>query len=83
MYPKEHVLLGVVFTFVMWVLVPDTPWFYLALVLFTSILIDFDHYIVKKLQKIIDYKFEIDLLTQILFQNYKLLLNSFSITLTS
>ena len=45
MLPRWHILLGVIFTFVIWFFAPYTRWEYLALVFLASFLIDFDHYI--------------------------------------
>ena|SRR3989344_916654 len=45
MFPRWHIFLGVVFTFVIWILVPNIQWYALVLIFFSSFLIDFDHYV--------------------------------------
>jgi hypothetical protein len=45
MLPRTHILLGAIFTSVIWFFVPETPILFLALIFFSSFLIDVDHYI--------------------------------------
>lgn len=45
MLPHWHVISGAAFTALVWVFAPTTPLVYLALVFFSSFLIDIDHYI--------------------------------------
>jgi hypothetical protein len=45
MIPRWHVLFGAVFTFILWLAVPNIDYLYLGLVFFSSFLIDFDHYL--------------------------------------
>lgn len=45
MYPRWHILLGAVFTLILYFLVPGITWYSLALVFLSSFLIDFDHYV--------------------------------------
>jgi len=45
MLPRWHIILGVIFTGAVWAFIPSINKFYLGLVLFSSIFIDFDHYI--------------------------------------
>lgn len=45
MLPRYHILLGAIFTIVLYFLVPGVSLFYLGLVFLSSFLIDFDHYI--------------------------------------
>ena len=45
MLPRWHIILGAAFTFLLWIVAPTTPFSYLALVFFSSFLIDFDHYL--------------------------------------
>ena len=54
MYPKWHILLGIVFTLLIWYLVPQIQLIYLGLMFLSSFLIDFDHYVcaVKKTGKL-------------------------------
>jgi len=44
MIPKWHILLGAAFTYLIYISAPGTKIIYLALVFFSSFLIDFDHY---------------------------------------
>jgi len=45
MYPRYHILLGATFTLLILFLVPQISPIYLALIFFSSFLIDFDHYV--------------------------------------
>ncbi len=45
MLPRWHILLGGVFTLVIWLVAPTINIFYLLLVFLSSFLIDFDHYV--------------------------------------
>ena len=44
MLPRWHIVLGAVFTAILYFSVPEIGWFYLTLVFLSSFLIDFDHY---------------------------------------
>jgi hypothetical protein len=44
MIPRWHILLGVIFTALFWILFPKTSLLYLFLIFLSSFLIDFDHY---------------------------------------
>lgn len=44
MLPRWHILLGLVFAFLIWISAPYTPFIYVILVFLSSFLIDFDHY---------------------------------------
>ena len=44
MLPKTHILLGALFTGVVFLFVRDINYYYLGLIFFSSFLIDFDHY---------------------------------------
>ncbi len=44
MLPKWHILIGFIFTFIIWIFAPGLHWIYLALIFLSSFLIDFDHY---------------------------------------
>ena len=44
MLPRWHIFLGMVFTFLIWILMPETNIYYLSLVFLSSFMIDFDHY---------------------------------------
>ena len=44
MYPRWHVLLGAIFTVILWVVFPHISLLNLSLVFLASFLIDFDHY---------------------------------------
>lgn len=46
MLPRYHILSGIVFTFAICFLFPQTPIIFLALFLLSSFIMDFDHYIV-------------------------------------
>lgn len=46
MLPRWHVLLGAIFTLLLWIASPGISLFYLALVFLASIFIDLDHYLV-------------------------------------
>jgi hypothetical protein len=45
MLPRWHIAFGAVFTFIIWVIFPNTNPSYLALVFLSSFLIDLDHYL--------------------------------------
>jgi hypothetical protein len=45
MLPRWHIFLGAVFTLIIWIVAPEIPLLYLALVFLSSFLIDFDHYV--------------------------------------
>ena len=45
MLPRWHIIYGVLFTILFWILSPNTSIINLSLILFAAILIDFDHYI--------------------------------------
>lgn len=44
MLPRYHILFGAVFTLAIWFTAPQIQWYFLALLFFSSFLIDFDHY---------------------------------------
>jgi len=44
MLPRWHIVLGAIFTFLLWLALPSTPIIFLVLVFLSSVLIDFDHY---------------------------------------
>lgn len=45
MRPRWHILSGAIFTLLAWLYAPGTPLIFLALLFFSSFLIDFDHYL--------------------------------------
>lgn len=45
MLPRWHIIYGILFTTIIWYFVPSIGYLNLALVLLSSILIDFDHYV--------------------------------------
>jgi len=45
MLPRWHILLGAVFSGLLWLAAPNISWFYIALMFASSVLIDFDHYL--------------------------------------
>lgn len=45
MLPRSHIILGAVFTFLIWIIDKNTPWYFLMVVFLSSFLIDFDHYL--------------------------------------
>jgi hypothetical protein len=45
MLPRKHIILGAIFTFIIWILAPNISFIYLGLIFLSSFLIDFDHYI--------------------------------------
>src|SRR3989344_4483713 len=51
MYVKYHVLLGLIFSFIFWIIFPSTYWFYILVIFLSSVLIDFDHYLYYALKK--------------------------------
>ncbi len=51
MLPKTHMLLGIVFSLIVWFLFPAIPVWGIVLVFLSSFLIDFDHYAVFVLKK--------------------------------
>ncbi len=44
MYPKWHIILGAIFTLVLWAFFPGTEWYFMLVLFLSSFLIDFDHY---------------------------------------
>ena len=44
MFPRWHILSGLIFTLLFWIVFPQTAWYNIALIVFASVLIDFDHY---------------------------------------
>lgn len=46
MFPRWHIILGAIFTLVIWAFAPNLSWVYLLLIFSSSVLIDLDHYIV-------------------------------------
>ena len=46
MLPRYHILFGIILTVAIWFFFPQTPIIFLALTLISSIIMDFDHYIV-------------------------------------
>ena len=44
MLPKYHIILGAVFSAVVWFLFPGVAWYSITLIFLSSFLIDFDHY---------------------------------------
>ncbi len=46
MFPSRHILLGGLFTLVVWMFAPNLNPFYLAVIFLSSFLIDFDHFVV-------------------------------------
>ena len=45
MLPRWHIVFGLVFSVVVWILFMKTEWYFIALVFLSSFLIDFDHYV--------------------------------------
>jgi hypothetical protein len=45
MLPKQHIFYGAFFTAVFWIIFPKTEFIYLALIFFSSFLVDIDHYL--------------------------------------
>ena len=45
MYPRWHIFWGAIFSAVIWISAPKTNFIYILFVLFSSILMDFDHYL--------------------------------------
>tara|TARA_Y100000310_G_scaffold24269_1_gene23274 strand:- start:2114 stop:2554 length:441 start_codon:yes stop_codon:yes gene_type:complete len=46
MLPRWHIILGAIFTLIIWIFSPETKLFHLSLIFLSSFLIDFDHYLV-------------------------------------
>ena len=44
MLPKSHIILGAVFSALLWFFLPQIAWYNILLVFLASFLIDFDHY---------------------------------------
>jgi len=44
MFPKEHIILGLMFSLVVKFIFPQIEWFYIILIFVASFMIDFDHY---------------------------------------
>ncbi len=51
MLPRWHILLGAIFSILFWIIFPNTSLIYLALIFFSSFLIDFDHYVVAVMKR--------------------------------
>jgi len=45
MLPRWHIILGAIFTAIVWAFIPTMPFVYLTLIFLASFLIDFDHYV--------------------------------------
>ena len=45
MFPRQHIIFGALFTFAIWLVSPKISPLFLILILLSSILIDFDHYL--------------------------------------
>jgi len=45
MLPRYHILLGAIFTLIIWFFAPNINKVYIALIFLSTVLIDFDHYI--------------------------------------
>jgi hypothetical protein len=45
MFPRWHILLGAIFTLIVWLALQGIPPFYLGLIFLSSFLIDLDHYV--------------------------------------
>lgn len=43
--PDRHIIYGILLTLTVWLVFPNTSWFYLSLLFLSSIFIDVDHYI--------------------------------------
>lgn len=50
MLPKWHVLLGIIFTAIIWIFSPQISAIYLILIFASSVLMDFDHYAISVLK---------------------------------
>jgi len=50
MLPRWHVLLGAIFTTFIWIVAPEITLLNIALIFFSSFLIDFDHYVTAALK---------------------------------
>jgi len=46
MLPRYHILLGALFTLVIWIFAPELSFIYLTLIFLSTVLIDIDHYAV-------------------------------------
>ncbi len=46
MLPRWHILIGALFTVFLWLVSPETSFFYLTLFFLSSVFIDLDHYLV-------------------------------------
>jgi len=44
MLPRWHILFGVVFSALIWLIFPEIAWYNLTLIFFGAVFIDFDHY---------------------------------------
>lgn len=67
MLPKTHIILGALFSIIIWILFPDINLIYLSLIFLSSFLIDFDHYLAYvfetknlSLKKAFDYHTRLD-----------------------
>ncbi len=45
MYPKQHIILGAIFSLFLWIIYPQINLIGLSLLFFSSVLIDMDHYL--------------------------------------
>ena len=50
MLPRWHILLGAIFTLIIWISIPEMQSYFLALIFLSSFLIDFDHYVASGLK---------------------------------
>ena len=45
MIPRYHIILGAIFSLIIWGIFPEINWFFILLIFLSSFLVDFDHYI--------------------------------------
>ena len=50
MIPRWHIILGAIFTLVIWIFAQNLSWIFLLLIFLSSFLVDLDHYIVSAIK---------------------------------
>ena len=65
MLPRWHILWGLIFSIIFKISVPQTSYFFISLIWFASVFIDFDHYLAGgiknndwRISKVLDYNYQ-------------------------
>src|SRR3989344_2693403 len=51
MYPSRHFFWGIIFAGILWIIAPNISWLGFAIILTSTVLIDFDHYLLYVVKK--------------------------------